>query len=568
VDQNTEILNQISAKSRELEILNATIMQILKEKPDTGSNVAVGNDAGLERDVSGYDTLLTAKPSSERDPKSSITQSRANEQDLRTTEPSGSGEISIPADDSGPTVTIPNRRLDSRTLPSTDESIVGPVQSERGDRPFIRDSFGIFRKPSAKYDRVRLSQEVWEVPMTTLALQYRVSASAVQKACSRLEVPTPPAGYWKRSASARQLVPRPELPKFNFVQGDYSRGYALEERAPILAQVAQEVSGGKNLAQACRNAGITYQTYRRWYSAHSEMVACEAQVGVSVRPETEQGSFESAKADAELWGVAPDSQSHSVPESDRSGANPSHRICIHRLSKVEGQTVLEMEMNAGAVPAKGLSDERFSGVRVSERLIRAHDREALYREVWSKSMSEVAKDYGVLTTTIWRRCKKLHIPTPPAGHWQRLASGFPSQQQPPLPLIEIVGKEQRQWRSNAYSFEEIINISKRISDGVSTGLSLYEACRKAGIPISTYRRWRKRSTRFGDAFGLVEFLPSNRVPIRRHGYVRTMEEKAAILGGIDDARRGGELLHVALGKAGISVNSYHRWRAQLANSSI
>jgi hypothetical protein len=43
-----------------------------------------------------------------------------------------------------------------------------------------------------------------------------------------------------------------------------------------------------------------------------------------------------------------------------------------------------------------------------------------------------------------------------------------------------------------------------------------------------------------------------------------MEEKVSLVRGIDDARRGGELLHVELREAGVSVNSYHRWRAQIA----
>jgi hypothetical protein len=110
-----------------------------------------------------------------------------------------------------------------------------------------------------------------------------------------------------------------------------------------------------------------------------------------------------------------------------------------------------------------------------------------YREVWNKQMSEVAKEYGVSTPTIGSRCRHLHIPIPSPGHWLRLRTGLPVQQRPPLPEIQIIEEEKKEWKSNIYSVDEIIRISQRISDDVLARMTQEDACREAGIAITTYR---------------------------------------------------------------------------------
>lgn len=60
--------------------------------------------------------------------------------------------------------------------------------------------------------REQLYQRVWSTPMTKLAAEFGLSDVAVKKMCRKLDVPTPPRGYWARLA-AGQKMKRPPLPK-------------------------------------------------------------------------------------------------------------------------------------------------------------------------------------------------------------------------------------------------------------------------------------------------------------------------------------------------------------------
>jgi hypothetical protein len=54
---------------------------------------------------------------------------------------------------------------------------------------------------------------------------------------------------------------------------------------------------------------------------------------------------------------------------------------------------------------------------------RVYERDELYERVWSKPMREVAKEYGVSDVALKKACRKLNVPTPPQGHWLRVAAG-------------------------------------------------------------------------------------------------------------------------------------------------
>jgi integrase len=50
----------------------------------------------------------------------------------------------------------------------------------------------------SRYDREKLSKEVWAEPMTSVAKRYGVSDVALGKACKKLGIPKPPRGYWTK----------------------------------------------------------------------------------------------------------------------------------------------------------------------------------------------------------------------------------------------------------------------------------------------------------------------------------------------------------------------------------
>lgn len=61
------------------------------------------------------------------------------------------------------------------------------------------------------YSRKQLYQEVWEQPMSTVSERYGISDVGLKKICKRMDVPTPPRGYWAKVASG-QTPPIPKLP--------------------------------------------------------------------------------------------------------------------------------------------------------------------------------------------------------------------------------------------------------------------------------------------------------------------------------------------------------------------
>lgn len=59
-------------------------------------------------------------------------------------------------------------------------------------------------------------------------------------------------------------------------------------------------------------------------------------------------------------------------------------------------------------------------------------REKLYRLVWETPLTKLAKEFGVSDVGLARACRKTAIPTPPVGHWTKVAHGK-GVERPPLP---------------------------------------------------------------------------------------------------------------------------------------
>lgn len=66
-------------------------------------------------------------------------------------------------------------------------------------------------------------------------------------------------------------------------------------------------------------------------------------------------------------------------------------------------------------------------------------RDTLYREVWERPISKVAKDYGLSDSGLAKICARLAVPIPPRGYWAKLESG----QKPCIPVLpKATGKIQ------------------------------------------------------------------------------------------------------------------------------
>lgn len=562
MDQNIEILNQIATNSPKVEALAATILHILKEIPDGPS---IASDANIDRQ-NGEGIICEAQPPANQQPGEC--DPVGLEIDLRPCSEPNSQKIEALGKTSS---LIPDPADAGSSYTETQEAETGASLGENLQERFreVKDAVEgpprVPEWPITKYDRDRLYEEVWKTPMGVLARQYGVSVSAIRQACQRLAVPTPPRGFWNRGAAARETFPRPELPQTPVQSRRHASSYSEKERYSMLDQIGRAIASGKTLSSACRDAGIMTKTYRQWRKLLPASVASEKSAGGQASSKGDQASPNSSEI-GRSQNVVPGSRPQGSPEGSVTGSNASAH---NRLTECgEAGQRPQREIKEGSTSDSEIHSPCTVNpiLRVSAKLLRIHDRERLYREVWNKPMSQVAKEYGVSSPTIGRRCRQLHIPTPPPGHRRRLANGSLVQQRPPLPEIQIIEEEKKEWKSNIYSPNEIVRISQRISDDILAGMTQEDACYEAGIAITTYRRWSKLQPQPADSSVLPPRRPllvCGNSETARGGLHHTAAEIAKLNREIEAALQSGKPLLIALREANISQTTYYRWRRSI-----
>jgi hypothetical protein len=63
------------------------------------------------------------------------------------------------------------------------------------------------------------------------------------------------------------------------------------------------------------------------------------------------------------------------------------------------------------------------------------DRERLYSAAWRLPLATLATAYGMSEDTLRKACKKLQIPLPSVGYWQKYKAKRPLPERPPLPKL-------------------------------------------------------------------------------------------------------------------------------------
>ncbi len=68
-------------------------------------------------------------------------------------------------------------------------------------------------------------------------------------------------------------------------------------------------------------------------------------------------------------------------------------------------------------------------------LMKRYPREKIYEEIWAEPMIKVAKWYNVSDVALAKVCRKLNIPRPDRGYWEKKAAGKPVSTRPALPVL-------------------------------------------------------------------------------------------------------------------------------------
>ncbi len=94
-------------------------------------------------------------------------------------------------------------------------------------------------------------------------------------------------------------------------------------------------------------------------------------------------------------------------------------------------------------------------------------RDELYRLVWEKPATQVAKDLGVSGSIITRICRQLRVPKPTLGYWAKAAHGH-KVRKPPLPPLKPGQKEI--WQIQRANVEGQLSASRRKMEPVTSEL--------------------------------------------------------------------------------------------------
>lgn len=89
----------------------------------------------------------------------------------------------------------------------------------------------------------------------------------------------------------------------------------------------------------------------------------------------------------------------------------------------------------------------------------SYNREKLYKEVWEKPVSSVAKEYGVSDTAIAKACRRLNVPLPPRGYWAKVQAG----QSPSIPELPVYIPEQKKESVFVPRRRETMTVQKKLS---------------------------------------------------------------------------------------------------------
>lgn len=84
-------------------------------------------------------------------------------------------------------------------------------------------------------------------------------------------------------------------------------------------------------------------------------------------------------------------------------------------------------------------------------------RQDLYELVWSKPVTEVAKEIGLSDVAVAKRCRQVQVPVPPRGYWARVSAGQTPRR---TPLPKYRDSSASVARSRSASIPEIVGLAE------------------------------------------------------------------------------------------------------------
>ena len=132
---------------------------------------------------------------------------------------------------------------------------------------------------------------------------------------------------------------------------------------------------------------------------------------------------------------------------DRAKVRIRSRVCHESGSELPSMLPPVMSMNTSATigSASGILRSRIEEEEEKQKaqyrrwalddLMKRYPREKIYEEIWAEPMIKVAKRYNVSDVALAKVRRKLNIPRPGRGYWEKKAAGKPASTRPALPVL-------------------------------------------------------------------------------------------------------------------------------------
>lgn len=142
-------------------------------------------------------------------------------------------------------------------------------------------------------------------------------------------------------------------------------------------------------------------------------------------------------------------------------------------------------------------------------------REKLYDEVWTKPMTELAKEYGVNVYQLTKACDKLEIPRPESGYWSKLKYGKKVKKKP------LTESEKKEFRLNLEAIQPL-DLGKLLPKGYRP-LAIKDQLRNPHPIVNKTYEYLKDLSK--DQYGKDEY---GRLKIYDTGYLNVSVSKSAL----------------------------------------
>lgn len=132
------------------------------------------------------------------------------------------------------------------------------------------------------------------------------------------------------------------------------------------------------------------------------------------------------------------------------------------------------------------------------------EREKLYEEVWTTKMRDLAKVYGITEITLRKYCRKLNVPFPQTGYWNKVNKGNNPKK---IKLPEFNGKTKiiiERWQNTSKALYKDDDKLKNYSEKEKS--KIIEFCENIEIPGHLYKPHKLiKETMFYEGVGLRDY---------------------------------------------------------------